>query len=936
MSMTIESAADAAKIYQQLLDATENVQGKAEVTDDGKVAVTIQKADGTSTVLVVEVPDLDVPATDLEGVGYEEIAQKLESVLSEGLGLSQEELQEVMKNIENLVDAMVEKGLPGTTKKGVLFDIYQVMALLAQVAIEQKKAAMLLIKAENAQVLRTMASEIDESIFNARLGLGLTIGTTVLQTGATSVMSVLQGKAGAAQLDEMTNSGVDVVRRMETQGNVIDNPDSLAAAELKAMSRLNKLSGADVANVNDQFASPEADARVQKHGEFNNQIDEKRELLNAEKTALDADKGQLEGAKSRLAAKVPQIKAEVRTEIKALEAELGELDPEYKGLNDELSEIDGRRETFISNNNRVSVLAEDVESLNTEIQNLQGGDAGQLNEKVAMRDEKAAALEQAKKAAGELFDKSAGKEGKEARLEQIIQQSNDLMRKISAKEADLKMLDDLSKVQDTDFVKGKTEALETKKGEVNQLKQSLDEMDNEIRDKEAEAQDLKSRIEDPDAIYFEGEDPEAELDNLNQEIGELKQRRNELPESIQTKEGEIKNLEREVDGLMEVSGHEAKVAEGAKKVEDLKGEIANLEQNRKNFFDEGMGRVNNGRNPLDAKCMDVAKAEEVLQDARAEVRRVNRADVQKEFKQEYHQKLEEANKTLQVRDPNQPEAPAREMKLSELVAEGKQTWGNLTPEEKAQLGNPDEAAFVRKYVMDRVNTQEPPALSEEDFANYNNLAKQGEEGYVKAKVDAAEQKVKDAELELAKAKEEVVKAANDAFGKARAEFDDVHNRYKEAQARGNVPDDLMKEHKLAAAKMEYANIKRLKVVSEYGTPEQKLAIKQELKGMHDRIQGEMGSNLELMKARTDEQKWRSRIDILNGLSQGVHGAIQQGMSIRDASTRTYKIEEEALRQKIEQSKMVRDDADAMLRDLVQLLRGVVEDNSQMMNRLSNF
>lgn len=927
MSMTIENAADAAKIYQQLLDATENVQGKAEVTDDGKVAVTIQKADGTSTVLVVEVPDLDVPETNLEDVSYEEIAQKLETVLSEGLGLSQDELQEVMKNIENLVDAMVAKGLPGSSKKGVFFDIYQVMALLAQVAIEQKKAALLQLKAENAKVLQTMASEMDEAVFNARLGLGLTVGTTIVQTGATGLFSYLQGKAGATQLDEMTNSGEDVMRRMETQGNVIDNPDSLAKAEENAKSKLSKLSGADVRDVERQFASPEANARVEKHGEFNNQINEKREALNAEKTALDADRGQL--------AHMTDKNQKATDNLPEAEDELRGLQKGKKDLEDERAEvIDAANDAFASSNDdretRINTLEEEIAQLKGDGQNISQEDQEQINSKKQE-------LDALKSERGKSLSEFLGAEGNEdlkRRIEGLDKQIAEKQKEIDAKTAEINKYKEAKK------------PFEAKAKLATEPVQKFIKASDELVKLENDVVKTGEQIHDLDLKIVEAQSRNETHATL--ELTELKNAKNavkvNLEGQITNKRAELRNLQNDIDknpGKLKeeakpLTDLEKRVEDGPQKVEHLKEEIANLEDRRKAYFDEGMGRVNRVQNPLDEKCMNVAKAEETLQDAQAEVRQVKREDVQREFRQAYPRELDGANKTLQVREPGQNEAQVQERKLSDLVAEGKRAWAELPPEQKAQPGNQDEAAFVKKYVMDRVNTQEPPALTDEDYANYIELANQGEEGFVQAKVAAAEEKVTQAKTNLAAAKEEVVKAANDAFGEARAEFDDVHNRYKEAQARGKVPQDLMDEHKLKAAKMEYANVKRLQVVSEYGTPEQKTAIKLELKGMHDRLQGELSSNLEIIQAKHNEQKWQSITNVLTGLFQGVQGTIQQSVNILDAKTRSFKIEEEELRQKIEQTKMVRDDADAALRDIVQTLRGMQADNSQMMNSLINF
>ena len=930
MSMTIESAADAAKIYQQLLDATENVQGKAEVTDDGKVAVTIQKADGTSTVLVVEVPDLDQPETNLEDISYEEIAQKLESVLSEGLGLSDEEMAEVMKNIDNLVDAMVAKGLPGTTKKGVFFDIYQIMALLAEVAIEQKKAALLQLKSENAQVLQTMKSGMEAAKSNAWLGLGLSLGTTVVQTGATSVLSILQGKAGATDLNEMSNSGVDVVRRMETQGNVIDNADSLAKAEQNALSKLQTADGSGSAlnDVNQKFATPEANARVNEHGEFNNLINEKRERLNAEKTALAADDQSLSrmtDANRKATANLPTAEDELQqlnAQKTTLEGQRGDL------INEAKRNLGGANPDFAGDERKINTLEEEIEGLKGNGENISQENQNKIKAKQQE-------LDTLKKTQGDRLNEFLGKKENQDLKIQIGTRDKQIAEKQAAIDAKTTEIDGYKKAKKPFEAKAKlgTEPFQKfikASDELVKLGNDVTKVDKQICDFDQQITDFPSQGE-----------PHAKFELTQQKEEKIELKKNIL-DLMQTKRTELQDLQRVIDenpgSLKEaakpLTDLEAKVAKGTQKVAKLTKEITEIERARTNFFNEGMANIGNDRNSLDAKCMNVAKAEEVLQDAKAEVSRVGREDVKKGFKQEYPQKLAAADKKLMAKEPGQEQA--QERNLSQLIAEGKRAWAELPQDQKALPANKDEGAFVKKYVMDRVNTQEPPALTDKDYANYIELANQGEEGFVQAKVAAAEEKVTQAKTNLAAAKEEVVKAANDAFGEARAEFDDVHNRYKEAQSRGKVPDDLQKEHKLAAAKMEYANVKRLQVVGKYGTPQQKADIKTELKGMYGQIQGELSSNVELLKAQHNEKKWSNWINTLSSLGQGTQQVIQQGMATREAEQTTYKMEEEELRQKIEQTKMVRDDADAALRDIVQTLRGMQADNSQMMNSLINF
>lgn len=187
---------------------------KTEGTDGvaGTTNVTITtNVNGVETPVTIKIPDdLDIPEK-VDQAAIDSLCEKLAA--DTGLNLSDEEIKlfhdSLSKVLTETLDAM-PKSDPKSAVRRAMFDLYQMMAILVEVAQKQRDATRQMRLSENMSIQQSILNQADAQRTAAITGM---IGGAIccaLQAGFTILSLVQQGKAFKAQLGTEQSTGLDV------------------------------------------------------------------------------------------------------------------------------------------------------------------------------------------------------------------------------------------------------------------------------------------------------------------------------------------------------------------------------------------------------------------------------------------------------------------------------------------------------------------------------------------------------------------------------------------------------------------------------------------------------------------------------------------------------------------------------------------------------
>ena len=238
--------------------------GKSEVGKEKRLE-NLSLSDGTELEggqIVGNTPDIDVPqASDTQSENLNGIVEKLEG--DDTFDLTDDELKELNNNLKSLLEKPLASSNTGKTEgvstpstssashsSQVFFDIYQMLALLAECAQEQKNAARDIRKAETETMVTSIQNQADMQKSAALTGLiagsivctlqaGVAIGAsikTVSNIKASSNLSTELGvKSAATEVSTAQNelkTNVDALKNFE-QEHPAPEPNVDEAAELQ-------------------------------------------------------------------------------------------------------------------------------------------------------------------------------------------------------------------------------------------------------------------------------------------------------------------------------------------------------------------------------------------------------------------------------------------------------------------------------------------------------------------------------------------------------------------------------------------------------------------------------------------------------------------------------------------------------------------------------
>lgn len=184
--------------------------------------------------------DLERPA-DVDVAAINSLCAKLES--GDGLKLTDAEQQKIVQDVSKQV-ADATAGLDASTgSTQVMFDLYKLMALLVEVAQEQRDAARELRSAANMQIQNAVLAQARQQRSAALTGMIAGAICCAIQVGFSAGSLVKTAKAFNTQLSAMGESGVTSARQ---NLSTLENAGTSEAAQ-KQLQKVEHAVGDDVA-----------------------------------------------------------------------------------------------------------------------------------------------------------------------------------------------------------------------------------------------------------------------------------------------------------------------------------------------------------------------------------------------------------------------------------------------------------------------------------------------------------------------------------------------------------------------------------------------------------------------------------------------------------------------------------------------------------------
>ncbi len=216
--------------WQSLLDKlveTSGVEGAAKISADNRSLVFTASVNGVESQITVRIPDdLELPGE----VDETAIASLVEKLKDPVFNLTADQIKafegEITQIYNDMASAVAETGSKSTGS--VLFDLYQLMALLVEVAQSQRDAARDLRTAQSAQIQNSIQAQADTQRSAAMVGLIVGVVCGALNALCSIGMLAMQGASYKKQLNAARSSGADAA---QTNANMIKSADTAAHAQ---------------------------------------------------------------------------------------------------------------------------------------------------------------------------------------------------------------------------------------------------------------------------------------------------------------------------------------------------------------------------------------------------------------------------------------------------------------------------------------------------------------------------------------------------------------------------------------------------------------------------------------------------------------------------------------------------------------------------------
>ena len=289
MSMQVNGAASASKMWETILSSVGDVQ--KTTTADGKEALTVTVGEGEAARSVTMIPDdLELPET-VDSAKLDSLVAKLADL---GFEMTPEEI-ETFKEAATQAFAAAAKALTDVksfSKGNTMFDLYELMKLMVEVAQKQRDAQREMRNTENQLIQKAIQNQADQQRDAAWVGLLIGVGCGLLSAGISAGMMIGQSVMATKQSNLASNAGLDAAT---TKIDALKMADSPVHADQLLATVQNKVGGETSNHVLQEF---NAKVNGGAAGDLQAKFTEAKTAADNAQATFDAKNTQLEAAKA--------------------------------------------------------------------------------------------------------------------------------------------------------------------------------------------------------------------------------------------------------------------------------------------------------------------------------------------------------------------------------------------------------------------------------------------------------------------------------------------------------------------------------------------------------------------------------------------------------------------------------------------------------------
>jgi len=283
-----------------------------QISDTNRSVTFTTTVNGTPTTVTMKIPDdLELPS---------EVTPEAIDTLIEKLGtgtdaLPKDQLDALKSEITKIYSSAAKALTSAAVAPGrVMFDLYQLMALLVEVGQAQRNATRDLRNTQNQQIQNSIQAQADAQRNAAIVGLAVGVTCGLISAGISLGMVVGQGAAYKTQVNTARSSGMDAAQNKVNMLQQADTPEH-------AQARLDKVVGAKGGEALKERISSEIG---------------QSETVHKAHYEYDVARG-LEVAKREVdAAKTPEAQTQLGDANRAVETAQGRVESTSSELNDAL------------------------------------------------------------------------------------------------------------------------------------------------------------------------------------------------------------------------------------------------------------------------------------------------------------------------------------------------------------------------------------------------------------------------------------------------------------------------------------------------------------------------------------------------------------------------------------------------------------------------
>ena len=290
------------------VNGTTNAAEAQQVSETNRSVTFTATVNGVVTTVTMNIPDdLELP----EEVTPEAIDNLMAQLVEGDFNLTQTQLLAIKASITKTYNQMASAlaSVQSSSTGKVMFDLYQLMALLVEVGQSQRNAARDLRTAQNQQIQNSIQAQADEQRNAAIVGLVVGVTCGVISAAVSVGMLAGQGAAYKTQINAARASGMEAAQSKVTMLQNADTPEH-------AQAQFNKVAG--------EKGMPTGQALE----EFKAKIDNAPNVTKARQGFEAAQAAQeLDGAQTKLAEAKEQTALSYRQKSEAdLQVETAEKD----------------------------------------------------------------------------------------------------------------------------------------------------------------------------------------------------------------------------------------------------------------------------------------------------------------------------------------------------------------------------------------------------------------------------------------------------------------------------------------------------------------------------------------------------------------------------------------------------------------------------------